>query len=314
MGFCSHVRSALCTGPVRDLSGVALARTGPGVPVVPRTNPVRDQSGNVIWALIGGSSHFFKIGFLLHFYNRWMQLENTNIHPKSEKQLEKGDPRIFCAYPPRNEPPTTDMFPFTTAPFPWPLLSLLDFGSPDVDCNWLPHLPITMYWCLLGSWCLYRRLQCEQGLGGKRHLNPVWAPLFWLTHAPWRQNGGQRNDFCFPFLKIRKSPPIRPSTGVPLVYDDTWTGCGPIEASKMRVRVCTPGCELFKNNFLTDGSREFERRKWHPDHQIKEGAYRDLKTWARLTYNNPDYNSPLVIWVLEGMAPWHFYFTVIVVA
>ena len=27
-----------------------LARTGPGVPVVPRANPVRDQSGNVIWA------------------------------------------------------------------------------------------------------------------------------------------------------------------------------------------------------------------------------------------------------------------------
>ena len=35
------------TGPVRDLSGVALARPGPGVPVVPCNNPVRDQSGNV---------------------------------------------------------------------------------------------------------------------------------------------------------------------------------------------------------------------------------------------------------------------------
>ena len=25
--------------------------SGPGVPVVPRTNPVRDQTGNVIWEL-----------------------------------------------------------------------------------------------------------------------------------------------------------------------------------------------------------------------------------------------------------------------
>ena len=39
------------TGPVRDLAGVALARTGPGMPVVPRTNPVRDQTGNVIWVV-----------------------------------------------------------------------------------------------------------------------------------------------------------------------------------------------------------------------------------------------------------------------
>ena len=37
------------TGPVRDLSGVVLARTGPDVPVVPCTNPVQDQSGNVVW-------------------------------------------------------------------------------------------------------------------------------------------------------------------------------------------------------------------------------------------------------------------------
>ena len=37
------------TGPVQDLSRVALAQTGPEVPVVPRTNPVRDQTGNVNW-------------------------------------------------------------------------------------------------------------------------------------------------------------------------------------------------------------------------------------------------------------------------
>ncbi len=37
------------TGPVWDWVGVALARIGPGVPVVPRTNPVRDQARNVIW-------------------------------------------------------------------------------------------------------------------------------------------------------------------------------------------------------------------------------------------------------------------------
>ncbi len=28
---------------------IALARTGPRVPVVPRTNPVLDQTWNVIW-------------------------------------------------------------------------------------------------------------------------------------------------------------------------------------------------------------------------------------------------------------------------
>ncbi len=39
------------TGPARNLSGVALAQTGPGVPLVPRTNLVRDQSGNVIWVV-----------------------------------------------------------------------------------------------------------------------------------------------------------------------------------------------------------------------------------------------------------------------
>ncbi len=36
-------------GAHTGLSGVTLARTGPSVPVVPLTNPVRDQAGNVIW-------------------------------------------------------------------------------------------------------------------------------------------------------------------------------------------------------------------------------------------------------------------------
>ena len=39
----------LRTLPVWDLSRVALARTGPAMPVVPRTNPVQDQNRNVIW-------------------------------------------------------------------------------------------------------------------------------------------------------------------------------------------------------------------------------------------------------------------------
>ncbi len=64
---------------------------------------------------IGGSSQFFLIGFLLHFYNSWVQLENTNktkkkiisyIHLKSKQQLKKWDSRIFCAYQLRNELPT----------------------------------------------------------------------------------------------------------------------------------------------------------------------------------------------------------------
>ncbi len=50
------------TGPLWDLSGVALARTGPNLPVVPCTNPVQDQTGNVIWAFMArgdpGSNDF----------------------------------------------------------------------------------------------------------------------------------------------------------------------------------------------------------------------------------------------------------------
>ncbi len=40
------------TGPIRDLKGVAYAWTGPSVPMLPRTNPVRDQSGNIIWVRV----------------------------------------------------------------------------------------------------------------------------------------------------------------------------------------------------------------------------------------------------------------------
>ncbi len=35
---------------------------------------------------LGGSSHFFLIAFLLQFYNRWMQLGNTN---KTKKKIMK---------------------------------------------------------------------------------------------------------------------------------------------------------------------------------------------------------------------------------
>ncbi len=43
---------------------------------------------------VGGSSQNFLFGFLLHFYNRWMQLEKM------------CDPQIFSAFMHRNEPPT----------------------------------------------------------------------------------------------------------------------------------------------------------------------------------------------------------------
>ncbi len=36
-------------GPVRDLTGIALARTIPIVPRVARTNPAWDQTGLAIW-------------------------------------------------------------------------------------------------------------------------------------------------------------------------------------------------------------------------------------------------------------------------
>ncbi len=37
------------TGPVRESTGLALARTNPMVPMVARTNPAWDQSGLAIW-------------------------------------------------------------------------------------------------------------------------------------------------------------------------------------------------------------------------------------------------------------------------
>ena len=40
-----HARDA----PWHGRAMVALAQNGPDVPVVPRTNPAQDQSGNVIW-------------------------------------------------------------------------------------------------------------------------------------------------------------------------------------------------------------------------------------------------------------------------
>ena len=36
-------------GPVRELTGLALARTNPMVPMVARTNPAWDQAGLAIW-------------------------------------------------------------------------------------------------------------------------------------------------------------------------------------------------------------------------------------------------------------------------
>ena len=35
--------------PVREMAGLALARTNPRVPMVARTNPAWDQSGLAIW-------------------------------------------------------------------------------------------------------------------------------------------------------------------------------------------------------------------------------------------------------------------------
>ena len=45
-------------GPLRESTGLALARTNPMVPMVARTNPAWDQAGLAIWVTI-----------INHYYN-----------------------------------------------------------------------------------------------------------------------------------------------------------------------------------------------------------------------------------------------------
>ncbi len=63
---------------------VALARTGPSVPVVPGTNPVRDKTGNVIWV---GSVHYLHEGGQ---ENLNLAAESYIPHPSSRNQNSFG--------------------------------------------------------------------------------------------------------------------------------------------------------------------------------------------------------------------------------
>ena len=66
-----------------------------------------------------------------------------------------------------------------------------------------------------------------------------------------------------------------------MVYHETTIGCDLSEVGTLRVRVCTFVYRPFEVGFLTDGFRGLERRNGSPTSKIKEGAYRDLNTWAR---------------------------------
>ncbi len=77
-GICPglhQAQSGCHLGPVRDLSGVPLAREGPTIPMVPRTNPLRGLAGLVIW-----DRHVVIVGKLA--ISRWLLEHMSYVHAR----------------------------------------------------------------------------------------------------------------------------------------------------------------------------------------------------------------------------------------
>ena len=55
-------------GPVRDLTGLAHARTNPAVPMVARTNTVRDLTGLTNWESVSGFIFLIELFFPSNWY------------------------------------------------------------------------------------------------------------------------------------------------------------------------------------------------------------------------------------------------------